>query len=47
MKNVAMIFIQWGLGFIIFGAITALIGIIILECLDIKTIRTISKFLNN
>jgi len=47
MIEIGIVFIQWGLGFIEYGAATLVIGFIILSCLDIKTIKTISKFINN
>jgi len=47
LRQVAQVLIQWGLGLIIFGAVTILIGFIIIACLDIKTIRSVRKFLNN
>lgn len=46
-KQIAMIFIQWGCGIAVFGIITMLIGLIILGFLDIKTCKAIGKFLNN
>jgi len=46
-QKLGEVFIQWGFGFIAFGFITMLIGFIILACLDIKTIKKVSQFLNN
>ncbi|MFW2491001.1 hypothetical protein ACN077_20900 [Clostridium chromiireducens] len=46
-KQIAMVFIQWGFGFILCGLATVAIGLIILLCLDMKTISRISRFLNN
>ena len=47
LRAAAEVFIQWGFGFIAFGAITMLIGFLILVCLDIKIIKKVSQFLNN
>ena len=47
LRKFAMVLIQWGTGFIICGIVALVIGFIILSCLDIKTIKTISKFINN
>ena len=47
LRAAAEVFIQWGFGFIVFGVIAMLIGFVILACLDIKTIKKVSKILNN
>lgn len=46
-RSFGEVIIQWGFGFIVFGAITMLIGFVILECLDIRTVKKIAKILNN
>lgn len=46
-KQIAMVFIQWGFGFIVFGLATVLFGFIVLSCLDMKTVQKISNFLHN
>lgn len=47
LRAAAEVFIQWGFGFIVFGAITMLIGFVILACLDVETVKKIAKVLNN
>jgi len=44
-REMANVIIQWGLGLIIFGLATIVIGFVILLCLDIKTVRAIGNFL--
>lgn len=46
-KQFGDVLITWGLGFIVFGTITMLIGFVILVCLDMTTIKKIAKILNN
>jgi uncharacterized membrane protein len=46
-KQFGEVLITWGFGFIVFGAITMLIGFVILVCLDVKTVKKIAKIINN
>jgi hypothetical protein len=47
LRKLATVLIQWGTGFFLCGIVTLVIGFIILSYLDMKTIKTISKFINN
>ena len=46
-KQFGEVLVTWGFWAIVYGAITMLIGFVILVCLDIKTIKKVSQFLNN
>ena len=44
-REIVETIIQWGLGLMIFGLATIVIGFVILLGLDIKTVRAIGNFL--